>query len=650
MVNTSGDISTFAGTGTCGFSGDGGPAASAEIYYPYNVFVDSKNHVYIPDTYNQVVRVVTNGTITTIAGIPGVAGYAGDGGPATGAELYYPAGVGEDGAGNIYIADYYNHRIREVNAATGVINTVAGNGTAAFSGDGVAVENSLYYPSDVTVDVNGNFFIADEYNQRLRWVDTAGMMTTFAGDGTAGFNGDGGVATSAEMYYPSTIRQDSFGNFLVADQDNDRIRSVGVFAALNTSSGSLAFPLTAVKTSSAAQQVTLSAVGPLTINSTLVSGAFSESDDCPTSMPNATTCTMYVYFSPTTSGANNGTITFNTNGYFNTVSTISLTGTATAMQVTGAPVNFGSQTVKTTSAAKPITVKNAGTAAITMGAITLDETTDFAISANTCPASGATLAGGKSCTVSVTFTPQSTGAKKGAVIINDSDPTSPQIAGLTGTGTSGVALSPTSITFATTPVGVNSTSTKVTLTNNDTASITLGTTALTFSGPFVSASGTTCTNGLVVASKGTCIIEVQFEPTAVGYVTGTLSVSDSDTTSPQTVALAGTGTAVMFSPTSINFGDVTDGTQVSATTTLTNVGTTTLNLIGFELSGANSADFSYSAPCGSTMAAGATCTITIYFTPTTTKSESAKFKLFDNSRGSPQTVALVGTGQAAAAR
>jgi sugar lactone lactonase YvrE len=646
LVNTAGDISTFVGNANlrCGYSGDGGPATSAQLSYPYAVYVDSKNNVFIADTYNHVLREVTNGTITTIAGIPTVAGYAGDGGPALDAKLNYPTGVAEDGAGNLYIADSYNHRIRQIGVSTGIITTVAGNGTAGFTGDGIAIENSLYYPNGVSADVNGNLFIADSDNNRVRWVNSAGIMTTFAGNGTAGFNGDGGVATNAELYVPADVWEDASGNFLVADANNYRIRAITAFSELNPSAGSLTFPLESVGTTTPAQQLTLSAIGPLTINNISITGPFTESDDCPATLANTALCTMYVYFKPTAGGTQTGTITVNDNGFFNPAPSVALSGLGSAISLTGAPLAFGNQTVKTTSTAKTVTVKNNGTTSITMGAITLDETADFAISANTCPASGATLAAGKTCTISVTFTPQTTGAKKGAVIINDNDPTTPQIIGLSGTGSSSVALSPATVNFAGTAVGTVSAASKITLTNNTGKTLTLSTPAVTVTGPFIVAGSTTCTGGAVIASKGTCVINVEFAPTAIGYASGLLSVADSDTTSPQTVALSGTGTAISFNPSSINFGTVTKGTQVSSTVTLTNSGSTTVTITGYDMVGANSPDFSYYAPCGSSLAGGGTCQLTMYFTPSTSSAEKATFKVFDNSGGSPQTLALSGTG------
>ncbi|MHB8217992.1 MAG: NHL domain-containing protein [Candidatus Sulfotelmatobacter sp.] len=654
VVNSAGVISTFAGVpNRAGFNGDGGPATSALLYYPNGVAVDTKGSVYIADYDNEVIRKVTAGTISTIAGIGGRAGYAGDGGPATSALLNLPTAVAVDPQGNVYIADYNNCRVRQISAVTGIINTVAGNGACGFSGDGVAVENSIGYPQGVAVDANGNFFIGDYY-QRVRWVNPGGIMTTIAGNGNGGYTGDGGLATSSELYEPTGVALDSSGNILVSDYNNLRVRSISAFPALNSSDSSLAFGLTSVGSTSTPQTITLSALGALSIFNIATSANFSETDDCPSSMTNGSTCTMYVYFVPTAAGTLNGSITINSNGFFNSVNTISLTGLGSAISLTGVPVNFGNQLAKTTSAVKTVTVKNSGTTAVTMGAITLNETTDFAISSNTCPASGSKLNGGSSCSLGLTFTPTTTGAKRGAVLINDGDPTSPQLAGVSGTGISNVSLSPSSVTFAPTAVGVNSAVTKITLTNNTGASITLGSPAVTVTGHFLNAATTTCTNSLVIAATGTCVINVTFKPTAVGFASGTLSVADTDVTSPQTVSLQGIGTGIKFTPPNVNFGTVTKGTQVSSTVTITNVGTTPVGFTGAEIAGPNSGDFSdnynTAPPCNnsttSPLQPGATCTLTVYFLPTKTgTSESATYKVFDNSPGSPQGLALTGKGQ-----
>jgi len=650
MVTPSGIISTFAGTGTAGFSGDGGPAASAELHNPYGVAVDGRNNVYIADDSNNRIRKVSNGTITTFAG-NGTYGFLGDGNPAAAAEFRGPQGVATDAAGNVYIADSSNCRIREVSAATGLINTVAGTGACTFNGDGPALQSDLNNPNGVWSDANGNLFIADTYNHRIRWVDLSGNMTTIAGTGSADYAGDGGVAFQADLYYPSGVAQDAAGDILVADQYNFRIRKVSAFAALNTSASSLAFGLVPVGFTSTAQVLTISAVGPLTIGNILVHGDFTEADDCGSSLPNGKTCAIYVYFKPTAGGTRTGTLSIEDNGYFSNLTTVGLTGTGSAISVTGGPLSFGNQPAKTTSAPQTVAVHNVGSSAITMGAITLDDTTDFAISANTCPAARSTLAGKASCTISVTFTPPTTGAKKGALIVRDSDPSSPQFAGMTGTGTSKVALSPHSVVFAAQPVGITTPADgakKITLTNNTGNSLTLGKPAISISGPFSTLATTSCTDKLVIAAAGTCTIDVVFTPTAVGFPTGTLSVADSDATSPQTVALYGTGTGVEFTPASVNFGTSTIGVRVSSTVTITNVGATPITFTAGSITGANSQDFTTSAsdpPCSKPLAPGAICTLTMYFTPSIVGAESAAYQVFDNSTASPQALPLTGTGQ-----
>ena len=649
QIGLSGTISTFAGIPqSCGYSNDGGPATGALLYYPYSVFVDTQNNVFIADAGNCRVRVVVGGTISTYAG-GGGCGYSGDGGPANDAALYSPEAVTEDGAGNVYIADNANNRIRMVSASTGIISTVAGDGAPGFSGDGVATENSLNSPQDVKADANGNLFIADTGNQRLRWVTPSGIMTTFAGTGAGGYSGDGGLAINAELYYPTGIFEDASGNFLVSDSFNLRIRGISAFGGLGVSANSLAFGLVTVGSASPPQALTLSAVGPLTITTFLVTGAFQEADNCPSSLTNGQRCTVYVYFKPTAAGNQTGSITIEDNGALNGATTISLQGIGSAISIGGAPVAFGNQLVKTTSAAHNVTVTNKGKTSVTMGQIVLNETTDFAISSNNCPASGSALAASATCTISLTFDPKSTGIKKGVLLIANSDATSPQLVGLNGTGTSNVTFNPGSVTFAAQAVGTTSGPTKITLTNSTGAALTLGTQALSVSGPFLTTNSSTCTNGKVIAVNGTCVIYAEFKPNASGYATGAITVTDSDGTSPQTVALAGTGTLIKFNPSTVNFGIVAVGTQVSGTFIMTNIGPTTVTLAAATVNGgAQAKDFNVSGsepPCGGSLAPGAACSFTAYFTPSVVGSESATFLVFDSSVGSPQALSLTGQGQ-----
>ena len=226
-VDTSGTITIFAGTeGGSGFSGDGGAATAAELSSPTDVALDSSGNLYIADLGNHRIRKVdTSGTITTFAGT-GKSGFSGDGGPATAARLDQPLGVAVDSSGNLYISELLNNRVRKVDTA-GTISTVAGVGDSRFGGDGgPATRARLNNPTNVAVDSSGNLYIADSDNNRIRKVDTSGTITTFAGTGESSFSGDGGMATSARLARPGAVAVDGSGNLYIADSDNNRVRRV----------------------------------------------------------------------------------------------------------------------------------------------------------------------------------------------------------------------------------------------------------------------------------------------------------------------------------------------------------------------------------------------------------------------------------------
>jgi uncharacterized protein YheU (UPF0270 family) len=255
---TAGNIYTVAGNGQVGFSGDGGPATKARFWGPDAIAIDHSGNLVVGDYFNNRVRVVaaatgsfygqamTAGNIYTVAG-NGTAGFSGDGGPASSAELHQPEGAAVDGAGNLVIADTSNNRVRVVAVRTGTfygrsmtagnIYTVAGGGTAGVGDGGPASKAELRQPVGITVDGAGNLVIADTSNNRVRVVAvrtgtsygrsmTTGDIYTVAGNGTAGFSGDGGPATSAELSLPTDVAVNGAGNLVIADTQNERVRMV----------------------------------------------------------------------------------------------------------------------------------------------------------------------------------------------------------------------------------------------------------------------------------------------------------------------------------------------------------------------------------------------------------------------------------------
>ena len=223
-ITTSGTISTYAGTGALGATGDGAAATLASFDHPIGLALSSTGRLYIADTANSKIRMVaSDGTISTVAGT-GVVGSVGDGGPAINALLNRPQGIAFDAAGNLYIADTANHLIRKV-TTDGTITTVAGNGNAGFSGDGgPATQASLWYPKSVLVDAAGNMLIVDSFNARIRVVAPNGTIATLAGSENIGDQGDGGDALKAQLRFPSGVALGSSGKIYIADTQNSRIR------------------------------------------------------------------------------------------------------------------------------------------------------------------------------------------------------------------------------------------------------------------------------------------------------------------------------------------------------------------------------------------------------------------------------------------
>lgn len=243
-----GVIDTFAGNGTAGFSGDSGPARDAALKFPTALVMDAKQRLLIVDTLNNRIRAVQQNTINTLAGL-GNSGFGGDGSTATQAQFDSPTSLSLSRTGDAYLADTNNHRIRRINALGNpstlvgandfIVSTVAGSGLLGFSGDNAAANLArLNMPYGVAVDRQGNLYIADSNNHRIRRVDSSGRITTFAGTGIAGFSGDGDFAALAQLNFPTALLFKTTGELLIADSGNHRVRQVDSFGKITTLAGS----------------------------------------------------------------------------------------------------------------------------------------------------------------------------------------------------------------------------------------------------------------------------------------------------------------------------------------------------------------------------------------------------------------------------
>jgi len=544
---SSGIITTIAGGSEghlngCGYSGDGNTAVNAQFNHPQDLKIDSAGNIYIADFYNCAIRKINTSNIvsTVIGGVQ--CGYSGDDGPASRAVISNPETIALDAANNLYIADYNNQRIREIVAQTGNIITVAGNGFRGYTGDGTATVNMLNAPTGVASDPNGNLFIADDNNQLLRWVTPSDQMITFAGTpDSAGYSGDGGSALKAQFYYPNGITVDNQGNIYTADYSNNVIRKISAFAGYGLSTANIAFGPQTPGTTSDFQPITVSAIGPIDIGAIQVSAGFTEIDNCAnSSLTTWQTCEIDVYFQPTAAGKTKGTLTIASNAFFQNQtnpnsdqpSTVALTGTGQGLTLSGS-LAFGDVPLKNPVTAT-LSLNNNGPA-LSLSKIYLTSTTAFSIaSGGTCPLTGGTLGANGSCTLHVAFNPPAVGGDKSTLVVESSDPASPLLEEATGTGTE-VKTSTSSINFGTIKHGTTST-VDLTVSNIGTASFTLAV-SISGTGFSIASSGKTC--GSSVAAGASCVLPIEYAPTAIGTSSGSLTLTTSGGANP-TIPLSGT--------------------------------------------------------------------------------------------------------------
>ena len=550
------------GTGVSGTDtyGDGGLATSAILYGPQGVAVDSADNLYIADTYHQLVRGVSavTGVISIVAGggsSAGTDGY-GNGGPAVGARLGNPVAVALDSDGNLYIADAGNNLIRQVNAATGVITAVAGNGSWGYSGDGgLATSARLATPQGVSVDAANNIYIADYANNAIRQV-RAGSQTisTLAGRGSNGYSGDGGNPQFAFLTYPTSVVVDENGNLYLADYGDNVVRQISYSPSpltfVSEPVGALSPALLVSPFNIGNQSLNLSSIGFSGTDFQQVSPGLSNCAVNAGLSPGAS-CNLWATFSPTHTGSVTGTLTLTTNSLNNTSSQQSINLAGTALTGTGPKASFNVtslvfpvQLAGTVSAPQTVTLTNSGGTAFTISSIAISgpQSADFQITNTTC---GSSLATSVNCTVSVIFYPSGNGSRSASLLFNDSVVGTPQAINLIGTGNSGIAgLNGSALSFSGL-VGVPTAAQSVILSNS--GSYPLQILGLSLSGTNSSEFQASTTCATTVPAKSSCSFSVLFTALAAGTHSATLSIFDNSDGSPQTVTLNATAVAVTSS-------------------------------------------------------------------------------------------------------
>src|SRR5207245_2305821 len=446
------------------------------------------------------------------------------------------------------------------------------------------------------------------------------------------------------------------------------LAGTGIVPAVTLAPTNLAFGTQRLSTTSPAQTVTLTNSGTATLSITSIALAGSNPGDfavagsgvapCPLAggpVAASASCAFTVTFTPAATGARTATVTI-TDDAPGSPQSVSLAGTGIVPAVTLAPTNlaFGTQRLSTTSPVQTVILTSSGTATHSITSIVLAGLNPgvFAIAAvTTCP-NGATVVAGASCLVNLTFTPTAASARTATAAIAVDAPGSPQLVSLAGTGiVPAVTLAPTNLAFGDQRLSTTSPVQTVTLTNSGTATLSITSIALAGLNPgdFAIAAGTTCTNGATVVAGASCLVNLTFTPTAASARTATVTITDDAPGSPQSVLLTGTGVtppAATLSATSSAFGNQRVGTTSAAQNlTLTNNGGTPLNLTSITITGAQAADFAFAAgntcPTGAgSVAPGASCTISISFTPAATGARAATVTITDDAAGSPQLVSL----------
>jgi len=449
-----------------------------------------------------------------------------------------------------------------------------------------------------------------------------------------------GTYCTINVTFTPSVPVNRTGQITVTDDAQGSPQTVPLTGAglgsLSLSPTSLTFTPQAIGTTSPTQAVMATNTSAKTVNVTSIvaNHDFAATNTCGSAIPAGVTCTIFVTFTPTLAGNRTGDV-IATDSAPASPQNAALSGVGLGpLGLVPTTLTFPAQAIGTTSPPQAVMATNTSTAVITIASITPNVA--FA-ETNTC---GSTIAPAATCTIFVTFTPTLPSKQTGAINVNDDAPGSPQTVTLTGTGNGPVAkLSPKSLKFATQLVGTVSAKQTVTLTN--TGNATLNIVDIFSSGAFTQ----TNTCGSSLSPIASCGIFVVFAPAAKGSLAGTVSVNDNASGSPQLINLHGSATVAEFAPPSLSFGDQKVGTaSTPQTVTFTNTGSTTLQKVAINITGANAADFAQTNTCGSKVSALAACSINVTFTPTAQGARSAAVSISDSGGGSPQTVTLAGTG------
>ena len=614
-VGIDGVIETIAGNGDAGFSGDDGPATEAGLNGPSGVAVDSKGNIYIGDTNNNRVRVVDpDGIITTFAGlgttsVRGEGAYSGDNGPAKEAELFWPRDVAVDVSGSVFIADRQNLRIRKVNAFSGTITTVAGNGERGSDGDGgPAVEAELDQPTGLVID-GQDIFIADGRSHLIRHVDATGTITTFAGGrGDRAQLRTGIKATEAALWTPLGLAVDSKGNVYIADSLNHRIRVVDTGRIIDTLAGSKF-----EKDSDGNVRGGYAGDGG-PANQAELQQPYDVAVDADG---------INVYFSDT---QNHRIRRVGPDGI------LALMVISLAFDTTG----VGGSSEQT------LEVHNIGTGPLTL--------TEFSFSGagrrdyqgqETLP----TIDAGGIETVTVIFSPSRKGARS-AVLFVESDAGSKgiDVTGFAVEGGPEISLSASTLSLETVKIGENAVQGTITITNPGVSNLSV--TGITLEGADVSEFDVSPTSA-TIAPGGSETITITFDPAAIGNKSITMLVDHNagDQLTVDLTAVAEGGPVLSLPTDVVSFDGVEAETTDQGSFTITNPGTEDLSITAITVEGTHASEYEVSTT-QVTIASGGSETITVIFSPTSSGTKSASL-LIDHNAGDPTIVRLSGVVYAA---